>query len=58
MRMKDFIIKCCVVTLCVTWLLYLFFPRYEFTDATHVANRITGKIHYYTTSGYSTGSSQ
>lgn len=55
MQLKDFIIKCVVITLCVWLILYLFYPRYEFFDDTHRANKITGRVEYYSDRSFDKG---
>jgi hypothetical protein len=51
----DFIIKSGFVTICIGWLLFNFYPCYQFIDATHRCNTVTGEVEYYNNNGYRNG---
>jgi hypothetical protein len=64
--MKDFIqshdnffTRCLFMTICMTiglsYLLGTYYPRYEFIDATHRVNKVTGKSEYYSSNSYDKG---
>jgi len=55
MKLDDFIIRCVVVTLCIWFLLYNFYPQYEFIDSTHRVNKVSGKSEYYSTGSIDRG---
>lgn len=44
--MKDFIIKCVVVTLCACFFMHYFYPRTVYIDTDHRYDRFTGKAEY------------
>lgn len=44
-----FVIKCIVVTMCISYLLAMFIPKYEFPDTEHRCNTITGRIERFST---------
>ena len=41
--MKEFILKCFIMTCCIYFLFNNFFPRYEVVDASWRMDKITGK---------------
>lgn len=55
MCLKEFIIKLALITFCLWLLLDLFIPKYEFIDAKHRVNKITGKSEYYSDQSYNVG---
>ena len=55
---KEFIVKAVVVTLCLSFILFLFLPSlptYYFFDSTHRCNLVTGKSESYSNASYDRG---
>jgi regulatory protein YycH of two-component signal transduction system YycFG len=44
MPVEDFTVKAIIVTLVLSWLLWAFYPRYEYVDSRHVLDAVSGKI--------------
>lgn len=55
MFLDNFINRCVCITICVLVVLYCFFPRYEFLDKGHRADRISGKVESYSHEFYNKG---
>lgn len=47
MLLKEFMIRTAFVTLCAGTLLYLFYPRYQFFDATTSGDVVNGHVYYW-----------
>ncbi len=41
-----FVLKCLVITMCLSHLLSSYMPKYEFLDPTHRYNTVTGKTEH------------
>ncbi len=52
MKLDDFISRCIVVTACISFGLYFFYPRYDFIDVTHRFDKVSGKFEVYTHIGW------
>lgn len=50
--MKEFTIKCLVVTFCVSFLMIFFYPRYQGIDKDHRIDTITGTVETKTCYGW------
>jgi len=44
-----------IVTLAIAFLMYFFFPRYQFIDEKHRVNIVNGKSEYYSKEPYNMG---
>ncbi len=50
--MTNFILKCLVVTCCISFLMTFFYPKYQIIDKDHRVNTITGKVEQKTYLGW------
>lgn len=53
--LDNFFTRCAFVTICVMMILSSYYPRYEFLDATHRVDTITGKSEFYSNHSYDRG---
>lgn len=47
MLLSDFFLRAIVVSFCISLVLYLFYPRYEFIDSNNRVDKVSGKSEYY-----------
>lgn len=50
-----FFLKSVIITMCLSYLFSSFYPRYEFLDAKHRCDKISGKVEYYSDCSYDRG---
>lgn len=55
MQLKEFITRVAFVAFCIGVLLHLFYPRYEFIDARHRCNTVSGAVEEYSNCSYNRG---